>query len=54
MINLFFTYYKMIKESKKLPIWLFFVLISGIILIGLFFNYKLSQNTGTENFLIFD
>ena len=38
----------MIKESKQLPIWTLIVFIGGIILIGLFFNYKLTHNTGTE------
>lgn len=40
----------MIKESKQLPIWTLIVFIGGIILIGLFFNYKLTHNTGTEFF----
>ena len=43
----------MIKESKKIPEWKLFVLLGGIIFIGLFFNYQLNENTKSKTFLIF-
>jgi hypothetical protein len=44
----------MIKESKKIPEWKLFLLLAGIILTGLFFNYKSNQNTKSKTFLIFN
>jgi hypothetical protein len=44
----------MIKESKKIPEWKLFLLVGGITLIALFFNYKLNQNTKSKSFLIFN
>jgi hypothetical protein len=44
----------MIKESKKIPEWKLFILLCGITSIGLFFNYKLNQNTKSKPFLIFN